>query len=921
MVAVEGEKGDFTVTVKKAPRYVDMDKCIACGTCAEKCPRKVKDEFNQGLNARKAIYVPYPQAVPLKYLIDHDNCIYFEKGRGRACEKVCPTGAINFDDKETVETLNVGSVIITAGFKPFDPKGLEHYGYAGYANVVTSLEFERLLSAGGPTTGEIRRLSDGREPSKIAWLQCVGSRDLNRCDNPYCSSVCCMYAVKEAVMAKEHVSGDFQASIFFMDLRTYGKDFEKYVERAKAEGVRFIRSRVHSITAEPDGTLDFRYVTEAGEIVDEKFDMAVLSVGMQPADSAKALAENLGVALDPFNFIRTDDVLPVATSKPGIYVAGVSSGCKDIPESVVEASAAACSAATDLAPARGSRTRQKTFPAEKDVSGQEPKIGVFVCNCGTNIGGIADVPAIAEYARSLPGVTYVEENLFTCSQDTQDKITEVIRSQDLNRVVVAACTPRTHEPLFQETIRNAGLNPYLFEMANIRNQCTWVHSGDAAAATEKSKDLVKMAVMRANQLEPLDAIPIDVNKSALVVGGGIAGMTAAKNLADQGFSATLVEQSDTLGGAARDIPRTAGGTAVGPYLEDLAAAVRRHPLVDVMTGTTITGGSGFLGNFKTEVTTGETSKTIDHGVAVIATGGQAADTDEYRYHQSDRVTRWHEFWQHPAMADLNTMVFIQCVGSRTPERPYCSKVCCTASINSALAVKEQHPDANVFILYRDIRTYGDRELLYQKAREKGILFIRYSAERKPEVRETADGLAVHVFDPMVQKNLVIEADLVNLATAIEPADNAALANLFKVSLNAERFLMEAHPKLRPVDCATDGVFVCGLAHYPKFIEESIAQAQAAAARAAGVLSRDRMEIEPIVSQVDDALCIGCGLCEKVCAFGAIRLQKVDGTGYRAENISALCKGCGVCAAACPQKAIDMHHFKDAQINAAVAAGV
>ena len=916
VTAIDGEAGDFTVTVKQAPRYVDMEKCIACGTCAEKCPKKIANEYNEGIDIRKAIFVPYPQAVPLKYSIDAANCIYFKNGKCKACEKFCPTEAIRFDDTEKERVLNVGAIIMATGFKPFSPSGLDNYQYANYTNVVTSIEFERLLSAGGPTKGAVRRLSDGKAPTKIAWLQCVGSRDLNRCDNEYCSSVCCMYALKEAMMAREHVHGDFEASIFFMDMRTYGKDFEKYYERARAEGVRFIRSRVHTITEKPDGTLRLRYVDESGKIVEEEFDLVVLSVGMEASKATAQLAADIGVELNASGFVKTDPFLPTATTRPGIFVAGVARGCKDIPESVVEASAAAENAARILVPARGSLARRKEFPRETDVTGKDPKIGVFVCNCGSNIGGLADVPEIVEYAKTLPGVVYAQENLFTCSQDTQDAMTQTIRDHGLNRVVVAACTPRTHEPLFQETLRNAGLNPFLFEMANIRNQCTWVHSSDKQTATQKAKDLLAMSVARANRLESLSAATVEIDKHVLVVGGGIAGITAALSLADQGFPAIIVEKDERLGGAAVDN----GNQDVREYLNRLIETVSQHAGIEVLTSTQVIGGSGFIGNFDTDLASGGDKRTVRHGAVIIATGGAATDTDEYLYGKNDRVTRWHDIRNHPALSNAGSVVFIQCVGSRDENRPYCSKICCTASVENAIFLKEQNPDTQVYILYRDIRTYGEKERLYKKARELGVIFIRYTTDRKPLVEETGDSLKVTVFDPILGANLEISADLVNLATAIKPGEHSDIARIFKVSTNAENFLAEAHAKLRPVDCATDGVFICGLAHYPKFMEESIAQAQAAAARAVTVLSREQMEIMPIVSEVNQDLCIGCGLCEISCAFGAIRLKKVEGLGYRAENISALCKGCGICAAACPQKAIDMKHFRDLQITAAVAAG-
>jgi heterodisulfide reductase subunit A len=917
------------VQVKKRARYIDLDKCIACGLCAEKCEIKVPDAFNLGLGFRKATYVLYPQAVPLKYAIDRDKCLHFMKGTCRACEEFCPTGAVNLSQTDEESEISVGALILAMGFRAFDPRQHKAYSYISYPNVLTSFQFERVLSASGPYRGHLVRPADFSEPKKIAWLQCIGSRDLHHCDNPYCSSVCCMYAIKQAVIAKEHSQEPLDTAIFFMDMRTHGKEFEKYYWRAEQEhGVRFVRSRVHSLKPVP-GTqdLEVHYLREDGTVVTEIFDLVVLSVGLEVPFDTLWLARTLRIETEPeTRFAKTSPFAPVATNKPGIFVCGAFSGPKDIPQSVMEASAAATAAAELLAPARGREIIRPTLPPEVDVIQEEPRVGVFVCRCGSNIAGVIDVPALVEYAQTLPQVVMATENLFTCSADTQVLVQQAIKEHRLNRVVVASCSPRTHARLFMDTLAQAGLNPYLMDMANIRNQDSWVHQGEPAAALEKARDLVRMAVARVTNLEPLHPQIFPVNPAALVVGGGVAGMEAALSLATMGFQTYLVEKTDCLGGNARHLVINARGYSYPDYLQNLMEAVTHHDRIEVMFNSTVQQSSGFIGNFHSTLAHPGGVRQIDHGVVILSTGGRALAPKEYLYGEHPQVVLPLELDKAIAgrdrrVLDAQQVVFIQCVGSREAERPYCSRVCCTHSIESALALKELKPEIEVFILYRDMRTYGEKELLYQEAREKGVCFIRYDLDRKPEVKKSSTGgLTLKVFDPILGLPLTLEPDLLTLATAIIPNTADDLGEIFKVPLSAEGFFNEAHAKLRPVDCITDGIYLAGMAHYPKPLDESVVQAKAAAVRAATVLSQEEVEVEPLISEVNQELCIGCGLCELTCPFGAIHLVKTPGALPKAQNLPAYCKGCGLCAAGCPMRAIDMLHFRDRQILAAIQAG-
>ncbi|MFH0822361.1 MAG: FAD-dependent oxidoreductase [Pseudomonadota bacterium] len=837
------------------------------------------------------------------------------------CVKACPAGAVDHSMKDEIRDVEVGAVILCPGFELADAERLRgEYAYGQAPNVVTNIQFERILSASGPYAGEVRRPSDGAHPRKVAWIQCVCSRDPQR-GMPHCSSICCMASIKEAVIAKEH-DNSIEPTIFFMDIRAYGKEFDKYYEKAQgAGGVRFVRSMVSRVVEDPKtNNLNITFVDGNGRIVTETFDLVVLAVGIKASDSTLDTAKILGVELDENKFCDTSTFAPVATSRPGVFVAGAFQAPKDIPQTVMEASASAGVAIRMLAESRNTLTTKKELIAEKDLTGEEPRVGVFVCRCGINIAATVDVPQVVQRIKDIPGVAYVTENLFTCSQDTQVQLKEIIEKHKLNRVLVASCTPRTHLPLFQETAREAGLNKYLVEMANIREHCSWVHMQEKEAATNKAVDLIRMAIARTARLEQVQDQRLPMVSAALVVGGGVAGMTAALNIVDQGFPVDLVEASDKLGGNALKLTHTMKGEDVRSYVDDLEKKVVGHERIKVHLNSRIAEVAGFIGNFKTKLSgNGSDGLEVEHGVAVIATGASEWTPDLYGYGEDPRIRTHLEMSAaikagDPGVMEADSTVFIQCVGSRTPERPWCSKVCCNHTVSEAIALKEANPKTSIYVLYRDIRTYGLNEPYYEKARRLGVVFVRYEPSDPPVV-ETGTRIGVRVKDLVLGRWMTIQADNLVLAAAIVPhKDNGELGRMFKVSTNEDGYFLEAHMKLRPVDFATDGVFLAGLAHYPKPLDETIAQAEAAGSHAAQVLARGYVEAPGMVSAVDEYLCRGCGRCADACPFEVPRLREVRPGVMLSEINPALCKGCGVCAVVCPTGAAQVRHFKDDQIG-------
>jgi len=920
---VEGESGNFKVTLIKKPRYVLEDKCRGCTLCAEYCPVNVPDKYNQNLSFTKSAHIYFHQAVPLVTYIDPESCLFLQDKKCNICLGVCKDNAIDFSQREKKVEVGVGAIILSPGYEVFDPQVRGDYSYGKMANVITSLDFERILCSTGPYEGEMIRPSDGKHPEKIAWIQCVGSRQVIPGGNSYCSAVCCTYTQKQVILAKDHDT-EIEATIFHNDIRSFGKDFERFYQRTEnLPGVRFIRSYISIGKELPESkNVTIKYSTNDDGVKEEEFDLVVLSVGLNPPDDVEDLADKFGIELNSHGFCKTNPVNPIETSRPGIFVSGAFQGPMDIPESVIAASGAEALCNQLLARRRGKLARERVYPLERDVSGEEPRVGVFVCACGANIGRVVDVPSVVEYASTLGNVVHSEESLFACSTDTARQIADTIRENGLNRVVVAACTPRTHEPLFRDTLREGGINQYFFDMANIREHCSWVHSREKEDATQKAKDIVRMSVARITLLQPLEEFELPVDKRGLVVGGGLAGMTSALSLANQGFEVYLVEKDTDLGGMAQRIHYTLEGMDVQAHLSDIIRKVYQHPSIHVSTDSTITEASGYVGNFITRVTSGRRAKEIHHGITIIATGADEYKPTEYLYGEDDRVLTLLELEEQIARAeakvmDSRSLVMIQCVGCRQKDRNYCSRVCCSQAIKNGLKLKEHKPEMDIYIIFRDMRTYGFKEDYYREAANQEITFIRYEPDNKPQVEAVEeDGkqiLRVTVADPILGKNLALDVDLLALAAAVIPsAASNEVSRLFKVPLNPDGFLQEAHVKLRPVDTAAEGVFLCGIAHYPKHISETISQAYGAAGRAAAILSNDSVIASGAICEVSESDCVACGACQSVCKYDAIELVDTP-QGKKARVKPVLCKGDGLCNSKCPTGAISLKHFTDEAI--------
>jgi heterodisulfide reductase subunit A len=913
---VKGTKGNFTVSLKTAPRYVNLDKCTACGECHKAFPECVS--FTPGLDHRAPTCMRYPQATPQAYSIDLTKCDDVE-----ALMRVCPAGAINPDDMGRNQEIKCGAIVYSPGASLFDPSHLDYLAYATQPDVVTSLEYERILSASGPTMGKLVRPSNGEQPKKIAWIQCIGSRGLQKGAGEYCSSACCMFALKEAMVTRERFGDDIETTIFYMDMRTFGKDYELYFQRARDEfGVKFVHSRPHSILQPEGGSkLQLSYTNDGStDLHEETYDMVVLSTGFKIADDVKELAGKMGMELHSDNFPVTEDFNPQASSVPGIYVCGTFESPKDIPETMVQASAAACMAARDVDSVEVDEENDDIFPPERDITDEDPKVGVFVCDCGENIGNAVNVDTLVEHALKHPHVTVAKAAGHGCSRESMKLIKTAIEEEGLNRIVIGGCSPRSHQEKFQDLIRSAGLNKYLLEIANIREQATWVHPGQPERATAKAKELIQMAIGSVIKAQPLSDHILPMNKDVLVVGGGVTGMTTALELADQGSKVYLAEKNKELGGVAKSLKKTLEGANVQEYLSGLVEKTKTHANIEVITSALLVDHAGMPGMFRTGMQVGKQLfyRQIDHGVTVLATGAKPNRPKEYLLDECSQVVTQIEIQnlieEQPEMVKKwNNVVMIQCVGSRNEENPNCSRICCQNAVKNSLRILELNPDARVFVLYRDMRTYGRQEQYYRKAREKGVIFVRYDLDNKPQV-EAVDGLVdVTYTDPILARQVTVSADCLCLSTGLiaDHDSNEELAMTFKLPRTEDGYFREDHVKLRPVDLPVPGFFVAGTAHSPKTIRESVSQARAAASRALTMLARDTINLGARIARVDGTKCAACLICVRACPYD---IPFINADGY-SEIDPSKCHGCGACASECPAKAIQLMEFEDDRILA------
>ena len=888
---IAGEAGHFTVTLGTDIDVVDPDLCTACGKCAEVCPVDVPDEFQEGLIQRKAAYIRHPLAVPSVYTIDLDSCTRCGK-----CPPVCPTAAIDFaEEGRTVERrVNAKAAIITTGFQGMDPHELPQYRWGKHPDVYTNAQFERLVSG----FQGLSRRADGKPMRRVAILHCIGSRDKDR---DYCSSACCMIAAKQALMVKE-LEIDAEVTLFYMDMRDQVRDGYAYHRKVLDAGVRMVRARPSAVEIGDEGQLNVVYADEEEGVIEEPFDAVVLQIAQVPSADIEDLADAAGVDLDVHGFVARTPGTATATSREGVFVAGSAGGPKDIPDTLIEAASAAMEAAKEAEV----RIEEAPAPLSCPAAGKVSAIAVLVCKCHGELERTVDIERLLEHARGLPHVVAAKEVDLVCKPG--DAIRSALEDVDANRCVLLACPDYQWRSRALEELAKAGIERDLVEFLDVREWLAWVNP-EGEWTTRRAQSLVAMASEKLRTAVPRVAsrAPVADPHRALVIGGGVAGMVAALDIAAAGFAVDLVEKRDKLGGNVLDIPLTARGAEAKHLLKDLHTRIEAEPQVEVLFMSEVVDVQGAVGSFRATVRPrkeGE-DKGRTYGVIILATGGARNLPKEYGLRQVDGVV--DQFGLEDMLAKGNVpkrVVMIQCAGSREDGGlPYCSRVCCTRAIHNALRLLKEEPGAQVTILNRDMVTYGTLESFFTTARDEGVRFIRLRGDDKPTVREGVDShLEVEVHDPGLDGTVVMDADVVVLSTGMVPRPLGKLPQMLRTEVDEHGFLASPDIKFRPVDAFRDGVYACGLVTGPKIAEESMASAHAAAARAVTVLRREVLPVRVGISTVNLRTCSACGLCVSQCPFQARYADPKDG---KARVDEAACWGCGVCAQVCPNAAASM----------------
>jgi len=936
---IKGSAGDYSVTVIKKPRYIKEDLCKGCGDCASICPVKgIPSEFDAHLNTHNAAYISFPSSVPPVYLIDENKCLYLNHGICQLCMNNCKADAIDFTQKPEEMTINVGAIVITTGYEQKFPEFYSRLAGSNQ-NVLSSMQFERLLSANGPTNGELIRLDDRKHPHKIAFLQCVGSRDFHHPKyKKYCSSICCMASAKQAIVTKEHAP-DIECTIFNTETRAKGKNFYEFIVKSKEEyGVNYVNGRVSLVKKNPEnGKLKLCYENiEKGIVENDEYDMAVLASALFPGKSYYKLLDLINVDYNELGFITEEGL--IKAEENNIFFAGYSKNPKDIPVSVAEGSACAAKISEKLHSVRFKNIKEVIYPPEIPVSPDDkPRVGVLICQCGINIAGVVNTTAVVDYVSKLPYVVHAEENMYSCSSDSQERIKEIIKEYNLNRFIVASCTPRTHEELFRNTLREAGLNPFLFELVSIREQDSWVHQKEPEKATKKACDLIRMNLTKVINIRPLEKIKVKVKKATLVIGGGIAGIAAAHNLANQGFEVYLVEKKPTMGGHSLDFIDLYD---IPLHKQDILKKkndLKSNSNVHILTNSEVINVNGYVGNYEIitkNIIDNSEEQEFTVGTIIVATGTNQSDTDRWKdaikKHPNKVFTQNElEATQDTKVPGFNDATIILCVDQRRNEfnegeniKTYCSNICCKVALKNIEKLLSINPEAHIHILYRELQ-FSDlnAERLWRDLRKK-VSFERYKSIKDIEISDKNGAFHMDYNNLGANCEVEYDTDLLILATPEIPSKGTnELAKMLKVPTTKDGFFLEAHVKLRPIDFATDGIFLCGGAHWPKWIDEAITQAYGAAGRAASLMVKGEVETEGITSYVSEEKCFGCGRCAEVCPYNAIEMLEINKeiglytlSEKKARVINALCKGCGACIAECPVNAVNQRHFSSFQIR-------